>query len=440
MTIKIAYNWIGPRGPVDNTELPTLLGLAGVSDSAVITSRRFCAEGLWPMLFRNDSEFVMTPSVALQDTDTFIYPVHLHWRIAFQNYFCAREGIFEFSHTPFHIINNLKHQNGFMLLDMSAEAFLQKAHLDALHSYFTHYEIPLYKIIYLTGCMNPLDVYEQYCQSNNIPNNKENRLSFISFPSSYSYLIRTTVEKEQHIPPVYDITLLPEKLFLCWNRRIHPHRVTNLLLLCKSHLLNRSYVSMCNTDPEFVTRSVQSTLNAPWLFNTFGIQGDIVNELLSQLPLVIDGKTDINDMCSDPRDEARQFYSNSLISIVTETNFDSHIVTLTEKSFKPAKEKHPFIIVGVHGSLAAMQRLGFRTFSEFWDESYDTIVEPWGRLNAISRLYETVGQWNASQILDFKRKVAGILEHNYNLVSKISESNPDRLVIQQLKNLTSTPR
>jgi hypothetical protein len=440
MTIKIAYNWIGPRGPIDNTETPTLLGLVGVADGAVTTSHRFWAEGLWPMLFSKDKEFVMTPSIMVQDDDTSIYPVHLQWRIAFQSYFCAREGIFEFSHTPFNIINNLRHHNGFMLLDMSAEAYLQKAHLDALHSYFTYYEIPLYKVIYLTGCMNPLDVYEQYCQANSIPNDKENRLSFISFPSSYSHLIRTTVEKEQYAPPVYDVSLLPEKLFLCWNRRIHTHRVVNLLLLCKSHLLDRSYTSMLKTDPEYVTRTVQSTLNGSWMFDAFGIHGDIVNDFLSRLPLVIDGKTDVIEMCSDPKDEARQFYTNSLISIVTETNFDSHIVTLTEKSFKPAKEKHPFIIVGVHGSLAAMQRLGFQTFSDCWDESYDTIVEPWQRLAAIGRIYETVGQWNANQILDFKRKVAAVLEHNYNLVSKISESNPDRLVIQQLKHITSTPR
>ena len=68
--------------------------------------------------------------------------------------------------------------------------------------------------------------------------------------------------------------------------------------------------------------------------------------LYLNLPLVLDGETNVNQMCQDFDNAARNYYQNSLVSIVTETNFDSPELTLTEKSFKPAKEKHPFMIMG----------------------------------------------------------------------------------------------
>ena len=96
---------------------------------------------------------------------------------------------------------------------------------------------------------------------------------------------------------------------------------------------------------------------------------------MSKLPLEIDGETEIGEMCADRTGNARKFYQNSLLSIVTETNWDLPHLTSTEKSFKPFRDKHPFIIVGVDGALKSMRNLGFKTFSEFWDESYDEIED-----------------------------------------------------------------
>ena len=32
--IRIAYNWIGPRGPIPNTEVPNILNLASVAQKS----------------------------------------------------------------------------------------------------------------------------------------------------------------------------------------------------------------------------------------------------------------------------------------------------------------------------------------------------------------------------------------------------------------------
>ena len=88
-------------------------------------------------------------------------------------------------------------------------------------------------------------------------------------------------------------------------------------------------------------------------------------------------------------------------------------VTLTEKSFKPSKEKHPFIIVGAPGTLQAFRDMGFRTFNEIWDENYDNIPDPRQRMFAILNLCKYIGSWNEEQIKEFRRKVKPILDHNY---------------------------
>jgi hypothetical protein len=139
-------------------------------------------------------------------------------------------------------------------------------------------------------------------------------------------------------------------------------------------------------------------------------------------------------MCEDRDMEARGFYENSLVSLVTETNYNLSTVTLTEKSFKPVKEKHPFIIVGAQGSLQAMRDLGYKTFSEFWDESYDDLHDPKARMVAIVNICKEIGSWDNEKILDFKRRVKHILDYNFNLLRK----SPEELVSERIAKTVIT--
>ena len=127
----------------------------------------------------------------------------------------------------------------------------------------------------------------------------------------------------------------------------------------------------------------------------------------------MDGETDTVKMCQDFEDKNRHYYQNSLVSIVTETNFDAMEVTLTEKSFKPSKEKHPFIIVGAAGTLKAIREMGYQTFGDFWDEGYDLAQDPRERLTRIIDTCKYIASWDENQIKDFRRKVKPILDYNY---------------------------
>ena len=151
--------------------------------------------------------------------------------------------------------------------------------------------------------------------------------------------------------------------------------------------------------------------------NVYGAQLDslfsesTVTKFVSKLPLVLDDEKDVNVMCEDFH-FTKDFYTNSLVSLVTETNYDALECTLTEKSFKPMFNKHPFLIIGAPGALQGLRDLGFRTFSDFWDESYDNEEFPASRLALITDVLKEIASWNEQQILNFKLRVNPILDHN----------------------------
>lgn len=67
------------------------------------------------------------------------------------------------------------------------------------------------------------------------------------------------------------------------------------------------------------------------------------------------------------------WYDDTYFSIVSETSPNETAVWLTEKSFKPVAHYHPFMIAGIKGSLQYLRNLGFETFDNLFDESYDLL-------------------------------------------------------------------
>jgi hypothetical protein len=76
-------------------------------------------------------------------------------------------------------------------------------------------------------------------------------------------------------------------------------------------------------------------------------------------------------------------YATSGIEIVLETLFDDQRNHLTEKTLRPIACGRPFMLASTPGSLKYLQDYGFETFHNLIDESYDKIIDPVQRLNAI---------------------------------------------------------
>ena len=110
------------------------------------------------------------------------------------------------------------------------------------------------------------------------------------------------------------------------------------------------------------------------------------------------------------------FQRNSVINIVSETLFSSkerpHFIT--EKTFRAISMGQPFIMLAQPNTLKLLQKYGFKTFSEFWDESYDNEEDDDLRFKMICELISNLNKKSIEELSKLYKEIIPILEHNYN--------------------------
>ena len=107
----------------------------------------------------------------------------------------------------------------------------------------------------------------------------------------------------------------------------------------------------------------------------------------------------------------RKPYNEYFLEIIVETDC---ITTgwITEKVVKNLYIGKPFIVMGGQGTLEKIKGFGFRTFSPWIDETYDTIENNYLRLEAVKREIDRLAQLSYSDIQQIHQELLPILEHN----------------------------
>ena len=191
--VKVVYSWFGPKGPIWNTELPNILTFSTTAEGVNpnFESRHFWTDDIWQKQFSKSKEkFELQPVSGIEaekgeEMTPFIYPFSMTWRVSFEKYFIKGSGLLEFSHMPQWLIHHCSVYNGYILIDHSVEAFMSDTELHAMFSYFHKaHQIPMYKIIYLTGTVNATTVYEKFCERHNINTHRSHRMHVIPYASS----------------------------------------------------------------------------------------------------------------------------------------------------------------------------------------------------------------------------------------------------------------
>lgn len=108
-------------------------------------------------------------------------------------------------------------------------------------------------------------------------------------------------------------------------------------------------------------------------------------------------------------------YNQTYYSIVTETNFQNHFNFYTEKIVKPLIAGRLFVAVAGQNYLANLRRLGFQTFENVIDESYDSETDPEIRWLRAMQQVEYLCHQNPEEII---AKIKDAVEHNQRLILK----------------------
>ena len=116
-----------------------------------------------------------------------------------------------------------------------------------------------------------------------------------------------------------------------------------------------------------------------------------------------------------------KLHNETFVNIVTETLFNNDSVFISEKLFKPILCCQPFVIVGSPGYLEKLKELGFETFSDIWDESYDLEENTTERFAKIVDVLEEIASWSKSKQKSIQSKLTKRLTKNFETLTNPSE-------------------
>lgn len=115
----------------------------------------------------------------------------------------------------------------------------------------------------------------------------------------------------------------------------------------------------------------------------------------------------------DPQRAEPALYQSAFLHVITETVYHYPHNAYGEKTFKPISCFRPFVVLNVPGALRDLHDLGYKTFSDWWDESYDLIQDPTQRLLAVIDIVEWVCQLDIGRVKAMLEEMTPILQHNY---------------------------
>jgi len=130
----------------------------------------------------------------------------------------------------------------------------------------------------------------------------------------------------------------------------------------------------------------------------------------TSLPLRIDQGTNFHN--NSHKIDMWSLADRSLLHVITETVYEGRRQHLTEKTFKPIVLQQPFVMVGCRNSLEYLRSYGFRTFYDFWDESYDQADDD-QRIRLVADLLHDIHLLSDREKRDLQRHLAPVVEHNF---------------------------
>ena len=106
--------------------------------------------------------------------------------------------------------------------------------------------------------------------------------------------------------------------------------------------------------------------------------------------------------------------AESLVYHVTETVYTGRKLQLTEKTFKPIALGMPFVLTATAGSLAYLRSYGFKTFGDFWDESYDLEPDNFVRAEKVAAVLKKIDLLSDLDKQKLFKSCWSVIEHNWN--------------------------
>lgn len=325
---------------------------------------------------------------------------------------------------PNDILERIRTDNStFLFLSNTHEAF--HSIVDTLYKHLLKSEIPLHKVILMNESRDlHLEVDRVAKEYNTIPIRTEWSLIF------QNGMRIQTFNHIEEIPRTLEHKDYPKK-FLNFNRRWRYHRPLVVALLVANNLLDKGYISLGDSDDNNNWQTMFWWLEeyAKYDQELSDVLANNKERIMSTPPLYLD-QDNLKINWVENSISTNYLYENSLFSIVNETNFFTDknkpitkSVTegsrfLSEKTFKPIANRHPFVMVSVPNMLDTLKELGYKTFHPYIDETYDTIIDDIQRLKHIINEVNRLSNMTVEEEYKFIENIKPIVEHNLRTLLK----------------------
>ena len=188
------------------------------------------------------------------------------------------------------------------------------------------------------------------------------------------------------------------KKFLSFNRTVDKeHRFS----------LFHDYLTNNFTDSYFSFLTLEGVHCPPFQDNQLTLE-----QYLEKIPIELDTNKKFNFSVSNTM--RKDLFLDSCINLVTETSYNNNELFLSEKILKPILNYQPFIVLGPVNYLKELKKLGFKTFSDFWDESYDNIEEGRDRYFKLSELILNLNSFDINKLNNLYQETKKICIYNKN--------------------------
>lgn len=315
----------------------------------------------------------------------------------------------------------------------------------AIHDFGKKYNVKLSDITYKGSNEKIKDSYNNwhrlYSDTPDKINVESECFGLYLYRKNSSYYNKLIYTKE---PP----TKLRNKKYNCLNANMLPHRLKFMLAMQQNGLIDtentytsfHAYPELLNPSPEdpILKHDKWANILTPEFKSQLPIQFDLSGNWDQIYDKIFESYPEVNGLDWNKVGDFRYLYEDCYFTVTTESS-ESHDLCdyhwddkvndyfrsfhkemfLTEKITRPMLNLHPQIIYGASGTLEHLQSIGFKTFSDYWDEHYDHLNGD-RKLDAIMDILIDLGSRSQEDLHDMYWDMMPILKHNQAVLLDIS--------------------
>jgi hypothetical protein len=140
-------------------------------------------------------------------------------------------------------------------------------------------------------------------------------------------------------------------------------------------------------------------------------------ELIKAAPIKLD-EIDQYPILNPETLNITKIYPSFFVEIVNQTYWSGNTFYLDEKIWRPILMRTPFIVHGPANFLPRLQKLGFKTFSKWWNEGYSEDPDGW-QLTEIPKIIDCISRWSIGDLNNIYAEMSPVVEYNYQLLMSL---------------------